>query len=194
MSDFTKLEAGKTYVFKDELACILWSDIDENDYIRSEFYDDGFAIDEVYEDDGYICDNCVIGMDELQYFKLKEEKTMQQPKHIRPDDEVTITTTYGELARAYAVLGKVGGRPYGADLWSIIGDIIDDFGSVYSQIVYPKDLEGACKYPEYQKEWLAALFPEPAPVESPTQRKARELREQAELLLVKARELEESVG
>lgn len=187
MNELTKLEAGKTYVFKDELSCIIWSDIDENDCIRSVFYDDGFAIDEVHECDGYICDNCVIMMDELQYFKLKEEKTMQQPKHIRPEDEVTITTTYGELAVALYFLGEVA-QPYGQQLYN---QILEVFNLEYADFTSLVDDE--LDFYRVKSEVYATLFPEPTPVESPTQRKARELREQAEELLAKARELEGEV-
>lgn len=189
MSELTKLEAGKTYVFKDELACILWSDIDENDYIRSEFYDDGFAIDEVYEDDGYICDNCVIGMDELRYFKLKEDETMQQPKPIRPEDEVTITAKYGDLAKVLMLLGRANGK-WGLDLFSTLKGLFGVKGSVGD---LTKKALPTIRYTEVERELLAELFPQPTPVESPTQRKARDMREQAELLLAKARELEGGV-
>jgi hypothetical protein len=187
MKELTKLEAGKTYVFKDELACILWSDIDENDYIRSEFYDDGFAIDEVYDGDGYIWDNCIIIADELKYFKLKEEETMHQPKHIRPEDEVTITTTYGELAVALYFLGEVA-QPYGQQLYN---QLLEVFNLEYADFTSLVDDE--LNFYRVKSEVYATLFPEPTPVESPTQRKVRDLREQAELLLAKARELEESV-
>lgn len=191
MSKLTKLEAGKTYVFKDEYNKQEWLDHSVGNYRVLHQYNEGFTIDTVTLGSGFIGTTNVIIKDELKYFKLKEEKIMQQPKHIRPEDEVTITTTYGELARAYAILGKVGGMSYGTGLWSIIGELIDGAGSVYDRMVWRKDLEEAGSYSKYQKEWLAALFPKPTPVESPTQRKARELREQAEELLAKAKELEE---
>lgn len=190
MSELAKLEAGKTYVFKDELACILWSDIDENDYIRSEFYDDGFAIDEVYEGDGYIWDNCIIIADELKYFKLKEEETMQQPKHLRPEDEVMITTTYGELAKVYLLVAKSNGHAGFGTFEKCKQLFGDKDGDKLDQIYHKFSIDNYCGI---ESEWLKILFPQPTPVESPTQRKARELREKAEELLAKAKELEEEV-
>lgn len=189
MSELTKLEAGKTYVFKDELACIIWSDIDENDCIRSVFYDDGFIIDEVYEGDGYICDNCIIIMKELQYFKLKEEETVQQPEYIRPEDEVTITTTYGELAVALTLLGEVSSESNeGLTLYERILELFD-----VKYLNLPEVVGKNINFHEVKDEVYAILFPQPTSVESPTQRKVRELREQAEELLAKAKELEGEV-
>lgn len=190
MTELTNLEVGKTYVFKSEDAKESWLNSDE---INREVFlhQDVFLIIEIDEDgDGYIekPNYCVaISKDELKYFKLKEEETMQQPKHIRPEDEVTITTTYGELAKVLMLLSRSNGK-CGYDLYRLIKDIFEIKGSVPNLMRIP-----TIDYIKVEQKWLAALFPEPTPVESPTQRKVREMREQAEELLAKAKELEEEV-
>lgn len=190
MSDLTKLEAGKTYVFKDEDAKEAWlSRYSCNKQQYDLFYNNGFTIEYVYKGiQGETGQRIVIGSDELQYFKLKEDETMQQHKHIRPEDEVTITTTYGELAKVYLLLANSNGI-CGFTTFTECQRIFDDEDSVKLEQVYFKfNVDDYCGI---ESEWLKILFPEPTPVESPTQRKARELREQAELLLAKAKELEE---
>lgn len=98
-------------------------------------------------------------------FKLyKEDK--EQMKQIKPEDEVTITTTYGELARAYAVLGNVNGADYGESLYNIAAEA---FGDSYDQTGNSKFWEfGLGKmskkkkditdYNAYQKEWEKLIF------------------------------------
>lgn len=192
MSDLTKLEAGKTYVFKQEGSIADWlSGHVTNKLYYHTLYKEGFTIEEVY-DSGYkgcIEGHVVIGSDELKYFKLKEEETMQRPKHIRPEDRVTITTTYGELAVALTLLGEVSCESNeGLILYKRILELFDT-----EYLNLPEVVGTNINFHEVKDEVYAILFPEPTPVESPTQRKARELREQAEELLAKAKELEESV-
>lgn len=191
MNELTKLEAGKTYVFKDEDAKEAWlSKYSCNKQQYDLFYNNGFTIEYVYKGiQGETGQRIVIGSDELQYFKLKEDETMQQPKPIRPEDEVTITTTYGELAVALTLLGEVSSESNeGLILYKRILEIFD-----VKYLNLPEVVGTNINFHEVKDEVYAILFPEPTPVESPTQRKAREMREQAEMLLAKARELEEEV-
>ena len=193
MTELTKLEAGKTYVFNDEDAKKAWlSKYPINKLQYDSFYNNGFTLEHVYKGiQGEIGQRIVIGSDELKYFKLKGEETMQQPKHLRPEDEVTITTTYGELADILIATG-CSSSTYGTE------DLYMQLLSLFK--VSAGDLENLfCGLPsivvdsEIKICLNALLFPEPTSVESPTQRKARELREQAEELLAKARELEEGM-
>lgn len=191
MSELTKLEVGKTYVFKDDDAKEAWlNEYPTNKQHYDRFYNNGFALEYVYKDiQGEIGQRTVIGMDELKYFKLKEEDAMQQPKPIRPEDEVTITAKYGDLAKVLMLLGRANGK-WGLDLFSTLTGLFGVKGSVGD---LTKKALPTIRYTEVERELLAELFPQPTPVESPSQRKAREMREQAELLLAKARELEESM-
>lgn len=191
MGELTKLEAGKTYVFKDEDAKEEWlSKYSCNKQQYDLFYNNGFTIEYVYKGiQGETGQRIVIGSDELQYFKLKEEKIMQQPKHLRPEDEVTITTTYGELAVALTLLGEVSCESNeGLILYKRILELFDT-----EYLNLPEVVGKNIDFHKVKDEVYSILFPEPTPVESPTQRKAREMREQAEKLLAKARELEEEV-
>lgn len=50
----------------------------------------------------------------------------KEQKIITPETEVTITTTYGELARVYYVMGKVAGKDRGRNLWWAVADLLGD--------------------------------------------------------------------
>lgn len=89
----------------------------------------------------YVANGCgmtdgalVISPPEYRLFELVEENEMQpkEPKIITPETEVTITTTYGELARIYYALGDVNGKTRGKDVWTVVGDTLGDLGhSIY---------------------------------------------------------------
>lgn len=114
---------------------------------------------------------------------------VEEPKHIRPEDEVVLTLTYGELAEAYAVLGKA--YTASGSLWDKCQNLLDKKRTVYDDIILNKQICDVLKYAEYKEGWLSALFPQPKP-ESEHGKQIRELREQAESLLAKAKELESS--
>lgn len=70
----TKLEAGKTYVFKDEEAkrAYLLNDSD-NLRVFDNYYDDGFLIDAYNENRGGCTEGTIlISIFELKYFKEKD--------------------------------------------------------------------------------------------------------------------------
>lgn len=104
--------------------------------------------------------------------------------------EVTITTTYGELARAYAVLGKVNGYDLGDCLWltveASIRQVSAGCSEAYTESIWPKSDIEVIPYRRYQQEWLEALFGEQV---SEKQKQIKELEAKAEELLEKVREL-----
>lgn len=190
MSELTKLEVGKTYVFKDETSkeYYLTGNCCNTQYCE-EFYDKGFKLDNVetspYKDYvyGMVSGAVVIDKDEMKYFKLKEENVMP----IKPEDEVTITTTYRELARLYVIMGKCNGDTNG-ELFVKLKSLLDIGGDKYDKLIRPmSSARDILNYNEYQSKWEGMLFGEQ---ETQQQIQIRELREQAEALLQKAKELE----
>lgn len=110
---------------------------------------------------------------------------------IKPEDEVTITTTYRELALCYAVLGKISFKGE-MKLWIKLREMLDPEQRVYDSLIYSKDFSELEQYSKIKDKWEGLLFPQ-KPVETQQQIQIRELREQAEALLQKAKELEGGV-
>ena len=114
-----------------------------------------------------------------------------KPKNIKPEDEVTITVTYRDLAKMYALLGSVPCTYNDHRLYYKLEKILDPSGDIRDSVVVNNiSYENRLKYKEYQEEFEALLFPEP--VETEQQKQIRELREQAEALLQKAKDIESS--
>lgn len=110
MTELTKLEVGKTYVFKDELNKQSYIKCHNNNMkYHEEFYDEGFKLEEVLIgfstglDYGRVKGYSVIGVDEVKFFKLKEENvvTNKFDKSMLKDGMVVVTRE-GEK---YLVLG-----------------------------------------------------------------------------------------
>lgn len=100
----------------------------------------------------------VISPNEYHLFELVDEDSMEnkEPKVITPETEVTITTTYGELARAYFVMGAVTGRR--ATLWKTVGDLLGDSSrSIYTEF-NPVTNIMTIDYEEHQEDWEALFF------------------------------------
>ena len=96
----------------------------------------------------------IISPNEYHLFELVNE----EPKVITPETEVTITTTYGELARAYFVMGSVTGRRGEATLWKAIGNLLGDKSrSNYTKFNPVADLM-VIDYAKYQEDWEALFF------------------------------------
>lgn len=80
MTELTKLEVGKTYVFKDEQGKQEYINLHyRNADLISKYYKDGFTIDCLGEDgEGMISGSSmwVIVSKEMKYFKLKEESVV----------------------------------------------------------------------------------------------------------------------
>ena len=127
---------------------------------------------------------------------MKEQNV--KPKNIKPEDEVTITATYRDLAKMYALLGSVPCTYNDHRLYYKLEKMLDPSGDIRDSVVVNNiSYENRLKYKEYQEEFESALFPEP--VETEQQKQIRELREQAEAmqeqskaLLQKAKSLEEN--
>jgi len=126
--------------------------------------------------------------DEYKFFKLKDD----EPKKMKPEDKVTIEISLGELARAYAVMGRVNGSG-GAIKHTIFGiaqeifknkdrEIRDRFSYTFDKIFTP-----CIDYYAIKEDWEELLF---GPQETEQQKKVRELREKAQSLLDEADALE----
>lgn len=80
MTKLTKLEVGKTYVFKDEGSKQAYIDLhSSNENLISKYYTGGFTICMVDEDgDGKVngCTAWAIVSEEVKFFKLKEENVV----------------------------------------------------------------------------------------------------------------------
>lgn len=100
----------------------------------------------------------VISTNEYHLFELVEENVMnsKEPKVITPETEVTITTTYGELARAYYVMGKANGKIHGNSLWTDISNLLGDT----NRTIYWKNEpeHPTINYHLIQEEWESQIF------------------------------------
>ena len=125
--------------------------------------------------------------------KSKEQQMKEhnvKPKNIKPEDEVTITVNYRDLALAYAVLGKTTGPA--SMLYRQVRNMLDPNWKAYDSLnLCNKTSDQILRYGDYYKEFEALLFPQ-EPVETEQQKQIRELREQAEALLQKAKDIESS--
>lgn len=166
-----KVEAGKKYRLIDkEGYCSYSSNAGYNrSLLKEEQYFDKklcVVIDEVDDEVwGKVKGEYVISREEYPFFELVEEddvgteesKVITTDKEaITPYTEVTITTTYGELARVYYVTGRVNGRDYGKSVWSIAKDLLDDESSSIYWGNKP-NLE-LINYHAVQEQWEALFF------------------------------------
>ena len=116
---------------------------------------------------------------------MKEQNI--KPKNIKPEDEVTITVNYRDLALAYAVLGKTTGPD--SRLYKQAKDMLDPNWKAYDSLkLRNKTSDQILRYGDYYKEFESLLFPQ-EPVETGQQKQIRELREQAEALQEQSKEL-----
>lgn len=116
------------------------------------------------------------------YLRECDIELVKDNKKISPEDEVTITTTYGELAKVYAVMGCVNGKDYGKNIFNTVANILDPSQSRYDNVIYTKIPKTArLEYVEYQDKWIKALFGE----QESEEEKAKAL---------KIKELEESIN
>lgn len=91
-------------------------------------------------------------------------------KSVKPEDKVTIETTYGDLAAAYHALSHQNGH-YGYPLWRIIRDEIDLNRNEEVERIYNSG--PSIDYQYVEKQFLELLFPQ----ESEESKRIRELEE-----------------
>lgn len=129
-----------------------------------------FTVLEVLDMEGRV----KIKEDPICYLRLEDIEHYD----IQPEEQVTITTTYGELAKVYAILGRVRSvdcisNPH--SLWNISMNLLDPNAvkrNSFPQYKSMLDDSQVLGYSSYQKEWLEHLFEE-----SRVQREIRELEE-----------------
>lgn len=161
-----KVEAGKKYRLIDAHAYV--NDSRSRAYnkiiIEKGYFDVGLCvvIDEVNEDGyGKSSGEYIISQDEREFFELVEENDeVQEPKEVTPETEVTITITYGELLRAYCVMGGVNGPSTDKDLFFIAGNLLDDKDrSKYRKIhSIANTLPALINYNSIREEWESLFF------------------------------------
>lgn len=168
----SKFKAGDKFKAKKDFGVVKAGEIlVAKDYFTtkdSQWYaGEGFVSLHGYLNDGY----------GDEYLELVKDK-------VSPEDEVTITTTYGELAKVYTVMGKVNGHQYGKTLYRISDNIFTD-NEIKNKRIFDSvrnlSWEGLKDYNSYQKEWIKALFGE----QESEEEKAKAL---------KIKELEESIN
>ena len=159
----------------------------------AEIYKQGIEVNFVCGDKVYIENHMLYTLTNLTKQKSKDQQMKEQnvkPKNIKPEDEVTITVTYRDLAKMYALLGSVSCTYSDHKLFYRLEKMLDPSGYIRDSVVVNNvSYENRLKYEEYQKEFESALFPQ-EPAETEQQKQIRELREQAEALLQKARDIE----
>lgn len=111
------------------------------------------------------------------YMLLEEDvKEINKPS---PEDKITVTITYGELAKIYAYMGCTNGRMEYNTLWHKAKELLDPTKKIraeaYSMIRDTISFD-VFDYRSIEEEWLSLLFPrEPALTEQ--QKKVIELEE-----------------
>ena len=158
-----KVEVGKKYRLIDKEAytsCHMHGAYNRHLLTNKNVFDENMCvvISHVDSDCGISHDLNVIAPSEYYLFELVEENEIQskEPKIITPETEVTITTTYGELAMAYCVVGRVTREARSKPLWAIIGDILGDSDNLIYAMNRP-DFP-TINYVSVQKQWESLFF------------------------------------
>lgn len=157
-----KVEVGKKYRLINKEGWLTYGDNSQYNtglIKRGVFDSDGcVVIDKVHHVNyGFVGGNVVISAKEFPFFELVEENTKsEEPKIITPETEVTITTTYGELAKVYYVMGNVIDKKCSRMLWATVADILGDSNrSIYRENVPNNPM---IDYRPVQKEWESLFF------------------------------------
>jgi len=147
----TKVEAGKTYRLIDKEGYLAHNSFNKPLYVKY-FLDDTVTIGEVCHSSGVVDDYEIITSDEYKFFEevVSEESS---PKIIKPEDEITITTTYGDLARAYYAVGRINGKDYDKNIFDIACEVFKD-NPVHN---LPSMFEGP-NYHSFQSQFEKELF------------------------------------
>lgn len=105
---------------------------------------------------------------------------------MKPEDKVVIEVSLRELARVYAVMGRVNGKVGTSPLvWNLARDVLDPDGNKYGSFRIG-EIEDICAYYSYQAEWESLFF------DDETTRKIKELEATITLAQQQIQELKES--
>jgi len=79
---------------------------------------------------------------------------------MKPEDKVVIEVSLRELARVYAVMGRVNGKIDNLDvtLWEVAGKHLDPFGRRYAKFMYSVESSNTLDYNSYQDKWESLFF------------------------------------
>lgn len=110
---------------------------------------------------------------------------------INPEDKVVLTLSYRQVAKLYAIMGRVNGTG-DSSCWGKLKEIVEDFDqSKYNSFVYEREHADAMEYSEYQDEWEKILFSEQ---KSEAEIQLEKLQEQIKELEKQAQKLKESIS
>lgn len=162
-----KVEVGKKYRLIDKqgyVSCKLNGSLNKHLVAEGCFDSDLCVVIDEVDNGGWgkSSGNFVISTNEYRFFELvtDESPTEEISKEITPETEVTITTTYGELARVYCVIGRVNGITPNKNLFAIAGNLLgDEDRSAYRKIhSITNTLPNLINYNSIQKEWESLFF------------------------------------
>lgn len=107
---------------------------------------------------------------------------------MKPEDKVVIEVSLRELARVYAVMGRVNGKVavYEEPLWEVARKQLDPFGRNYDKFMPSVESNNTLDYNSYQDQWERLFF------EDETTRKIKELEATITLAQQQIQELKES--
>ena len=156
-----KVEVGKKYRLIDKEGYLSY---DHNSVYNANVlggcFDENLCVvvDEVNHNGwGMISGEYVISRGEFRFFELVEEDAQdEEPKVITPETQVTITTTYGELARVYYILGFSNGMSHGTCLWNLAASLLGDKDLTIYDAHRPEI--GRIDYNSVQKKWESLFF------------------------------------
>jgi hypothetical protein len=106
---------------------------------------------------------------------------------INADEVVSVKLTYRQIARLYAITGKVAGGSQGSSSWNIFSELLGDkFKDKYHNFIYHKNESDVFKYGDYEEQWEKILFGPPkseAEIQlEKLENKIKELQEEAQKL------------
>lgn len=160
-----KVESGKKYRLIDKegyASSPKYGSVNRQLLVDKDVFDENMCV--VIQ---YVANGCgmtdgalVISPTEYRLFELVEENEMQpeEPKIITPETEVTIviTTTYGELARVYYVMGRVNGKQRGQALFATVANVLGDSNrSIYWENEPDHPI---IDYRSVQEKWESLFF------------------------------------
>lgn len=107
---------------------------------------------------------------------------------MKPEDKVVIEVSLRELARVYAVMGRVNGKVavHEESLWEVARKQLDPFGRNYAKFMPSVQMIQTLNYNSYQDKWESLFF------DDETTRKIKELEATIALAQQQIQELKDS--